>query len=206
MTPYIDLNTKKFDIAVFKTALKKRYRDEFDPTDVQGAFDDAIAKEQTLGEAVKELVDLYVKTDGHDRNLILTAEELVARKDRNDKLGILKAVINAVSKPNGASEADIKLAVRTQMTMRKLQTDPINYGSHLVSTLCEKGLVTFTAAVYEYGKLKKPANWTIFKAPRARSTAFEKLSDQDKFELCPALYVPKITEGFRRPRQEAETY
>lgn len=197
---FINPNATKFTIQEFGVALKKRYRDEIDPQDIEGAYKDAQEKQQSLAEAVKELVDLYVRTDGHERHLILTAEELATRKTNSDKEGILKSIISAVSKPNGASVQDLKIAVRTQATLRKLQINTDAYGSDLVAALCEQNLVTYKPAEWQYGKLKTPECWYIFKAPRARSTAFEKLTTQQQLELCPSFDGYKQQENSGRPR------
>lgn len=197
---FINPNATKFTIQEFTAALKKRYRDEFDQQDIQGAFNDAMEKGQQLGAAVKELVDLYVKTDGHDRNLILTAEELAIRKTNSDKEGILKSIIAAVSKPDGATVSDLKTAVRTQATLRKLQLNTDLYGSDLVAILCEQNLVTFKPAEWQYGKLKSPDSWLIAKVPRARLTTFEKLTKEQQLELCPSFDNYKVYEQAGRPR------
>lgn len=197
---FINPNATKFTIQEFTAALKKRYRDEIDQQDIIGAYADAQEKQQQLGEAVKELVDLYVRTDGHERNLILTPEELAARKERSDKEGILKSIISAVSKPGGAGVNELKTAVRTQVTLRKLQINGDTYGSDLVAKLCEQNLVTYIAAEWQYGKLKAPENWHIFKAPRARSTAFDKLTKEQQLELCPSFEGYKLHEFSGRPR------
>ena len=207
---FINPNATKFTIKEFTAALKKRYRDEIDEQDIQSAYKDAQENQQQLGAAVKELVDLYVRTDGHDRNLILTAEELATRKTISDKEGILKSIISAVSKPNGASVNDLKVAVRTQATLRKLTLDSDAYGSDLVAKLCEQELVIYKPADWQFGKLKAPESWHIFKAPRARTTAFEKLSKEQQIELCPSFEAYRPQEHRPRPhykeREQRDDY
>lgn len=200
---HINLKATTFTIQQLEAAVKKRYRESIHPDDLKNAFDDAVKVEQTLGVAVDDLVKLYVDTDGHEKNLILTPEELAARKNKSDKEGILKSIISAVSKPNGASVQDLKTAIRTQATLRKLQINTDTYGSDLVATLCEQGLVSYKAAEWQFGKMKSPESWHIIKAPRARTAAFDKLTKEQQLELCRNFNeYPMVDQFARRPRYE----
>ena len=176
---FINLQTTKFSIADLTAAIKKRYRDEVHAEDIKGAHSDAVRDGQTLGQAVEDLVKLYVQTDGHEKNLILTEQELNERRTKANKYGIVKAIILAIRSEKGATISDLKTTVRLQATMRKLQINSDALGSHIVGTLCDEGLV-----VHNPPTRTTPENWKLFKAPRARSYRVDKLTDEQITKLC----------------------
>lgn len=205
MSIYIDPNSTKYDIETFKAALKKRYKDEFDPSDVQGAFADAKEKNQTLGEAVKELVDLYVQTDGHDRNLILTQAEIDQRKVRDNKLGVFRAIAGVLHANEPATAERLITATRMQVTMRKLTIVPRDYSSGIMSALHEANLIQFNPADHRRNIAE---SWSPIKQPRAKLSLIQKLTDDEILQLCPdfSLYVPReeFRRPFTKPRQQHE--
>lgn len=210
MNIFIDPNSTKFNVDTFKAALRKRYSEAFDPADVQGAFNDAIEKKQTLGDAVKELVDLYVQTDGHERFLILTPAEIAHRKDMDNRLGILRSIEVLLKKPHGCTAEEIVNAVRMQLTLRKF----INYcaGDYcydFMHLLISSQVVVEIAAVYQYGKMVTPITYIAAKAPRARLTALDKLTQEQRYALCPDInnYAPReqSSRAYQRPRQQYES-
>lgn len=194
---FINPQATKFSIADLTAAVKKRYRDEVHPDDIQGAHADALRIGQNLGQAVEELVKLYIKTDGHDKNLILTEQELNDRKTKANKTGIVKSIIAVIRKEKGASVSDLKTTVRLQATMRKLIINSDLLGSDIVSTLCEEEFVVYTP-----GNRASPDNWKLHKAPRARSFAIDKLTDDQLAALCPDFELYKIYDSGRRPYRE----
>jgi hypothetical protein len=188
-----------FTLEQLKATVKKRYRDEIHEDDIAGAFNDAQEKKQTLLEASEELVALYVKTDGHERNLILTVEELAARKLTQDKLGIVKSIISAMGKDQGATEADLKVAVRMQVTLRKLHLDSITLGSTIVELLVRENL-----AFVEQQNHRTPMRWFLAKTPRAKVATALKLKDTEIEALCPDFNNFIIYERSRRPAPQTE--
>ncbi len=199
---YLNFNATVFTIEELKAAVKKRYREFVHEDDLNGAHSDAIKAQQTLKQASEELVNLYVQTDGHERNLILTPEELSARKERSDKLGIVKAIFSALRKDNGAAEQDIKTAVRYQVTLRKLNIDSIALGSRIIGTLCGDLKLVF----FEDSR-NSPRIWKLAKKPHARSGVFlvDKLSDDDIIAICPEFHNFRIYESSRRSHVASET-
>lgn len=195
---FINPQATKFSIADLTVAVKKRYRDEVHPDDVQGAHADAVRIGQTLGQAVEELVKLYIKTDGHEKNLILTEQEINDRKTKANKVGIVKSIIAAVRKDKGASVSDLKTTVRLQATMRKLTINSDLLGSNIVSNLCDEGSVIYTP-----GNRTTPDNWKLFKAPRARTFAIDKLTDEQLATFCPDFELYKVYDSGRRPHRES---
>lgn len=178
---FINLSATSFTSEQLVMAAKKRYRDVLHETDVADAMKDAKKKSQTLGQAVEEIVALYVSTDGHDRNLIKTQEELKKERDDGAKIGVIKALL-ATMRDKQAVEADLKFAVRMQINLRKLKLNEVAYGSDIVSKLVEEGYV-----LYNYSKTGP--TWTLAPAANKRKKAYQidKLTDKDLIELCPDL-------------------
>ena len=194
---YLNFNATKFTKVELKAAVKKRYSDEIHDDDLTAGLEDAITAQQTLGQAADAIVKLYVETDGHERNLILTPEELAIRKEKGDKIGIVKAIIAAMRKAEGATENDLKVAVRYQVTLRKLKAEPNALGSHIVSTLCsELGFAVMLES-------RTSTVWKLAKKPHARNFPVDKLTDDELMALCPDFKM-FIQQDYHRRAQRQE--
>lgn len=181
---YINLKATTFTAAQLIEVAKKRYRDVFHEIDVNDTLADAVKFSKTLEEAANALVDLYVLTDGHEQNMILTHEELQERKHKTDKIGLVKAIILAMRKDAGATELELKTTVRYQISMRKLKVDPLGIGSEIVSALVEQELA-YTA------QGATGTVWKLVKKPRSRPGNFlaDVLTDEQLIALSPELLV-----------------
>lgn len=198
MTTYINLKAVVFTEAQILAVAKKRYRDVFHGDDVKNALTDAIVNGQTLEQAARALVTLYVQTDGHEKNLILTPEELVERKHKTDCIGIVKAIISAMRAGNGANENQLKTVVRYQINLRKLNVDPLFVGSTIVSRLIEQNLSLF---VWE----NNVRVWRLVHKPRSRQNIFlvDQLTDDELMTYCPELLTVQ-REFIQRPAPRLE--
>lgn len=94
--------------------MKKRYRG----TIIVSAVD-AHLKEATIKEAFDKILAQHVRLDGHERNIILTPEELVVRQ-RNDNIKGVVGAIATVLKGSG-DHRDMIAAVSRQVAMRKMR-------------------------------------------------------------------------------------
>lgn len=107
--------TNAFTREDLMAACKKRYNGSI----CVDLMDEAL-RAATLKEAVDILVSDTIYHDGHDRNLILTQEELKARRIRMNIIGVLRAMISTLKKGK-VSQKSIEFAITAQMAMRKLK-------------------------------------------------------------------------------------
>jgi hypothetical protein len=117
-------------------AAKKRYRTEV----CIDQMDDAM-KRPTLKEAVDVIIADSIYWDGHDRNVILTQEELKARQQRSDAEGVITALVKVLEK-GGADELTLKKAVRDQVAMRRMKVNADHLSSSIVRVLTDRKHVT----------------------------------------------------------------
>lgn len=175
----------------FIKALKARYRDPIHADDIEGALTDAHAKEQSLKDAVEELVQIYVKEDGDSRFLILTPDEIKQRDENAAKIAFVRALIDRMRK-GPATSPELKTAVRYQATMRKLTTlDTDALSSDIVAILNSEKLV----------KMGRGGTWEL--CVRAGKALAENLKGDDFLKFCPnALSDYPVREFRPRPRYE----
>jgi hypothetical protein len=108
-----------FDEYTLLKALDKRYRNQ--PQVEPELLDKALAM-KSLQDAVEYLKDVLVKFAGHDRDVILTQHELQERALRLEASGMMTALIRCLA-VGDVMESQIRLAVRQQISIRKLNRD-----------------------------------------------------------------------------------
>lgn len=108
-----------FDERALLKALDKRYRGQPEITaqELQQAL-----KADSLHDAVEYLKDQLVSFVGHDRNVILTPKELKERALRSEAQGIMTGLMNCLA-TGTASEGQIRLALRQQISVRRIDRD-----------------------------------------------------------------------------------
>jgi hypothetical protein len=110
-----------------KKAINKRVR-----TNVAPAYVEAQMGKASIKHAVDAYVADHVKRFGHDRDIILTQEELQERTRRGNAQGLVAAFLNVFKGEDqtkqSADENDTYKAVRVQASMRKITArDPDHF-------------------------------------------------------------------------------
>lgn len=124
-------------------ALDKRYRNE--PQVEAEVFDQALAMEK-LQDAVEFLKNYLVKRDGHERDVILTQEELKTRAVNMNIIGILNGAINVLKK-GSATQKSIEQALSIQAGLRRLKMYNVDkLARYLLQELKNQGFI-FSKAI-----------------------------------------------------------
>lgn len=134
-------------------AVKKRYRSAHMVArqDVNDVLDLNLP---LIKEAVEEVVKRTVARVGHDRDVILTTQELGDRALRSEAEGIVGALMAMLKKPS--TEVEINRAIRQQVSMRKIDRDGDRVAHALMRALTDDKHVSLT-----YGNPRVPSTWML---------------------------------------------